>query len=124
MSAPLLHHSDNKFSALSDGGGKAQRENIEKLVSIVNLGRGCALRIDDDSALPKLSKLPRLIDPIDPITPHQALAFPFIPSLPYLHPTFYFRSTPLASHVLPSAQMPNALKTPKKGQNGHVSAKS
>ena len=54
------------------GRGKAQRENIGKLVSIVNLGRGCALQIDDDSAIPKLlnhSKLPRLIDPIAPIDP-------------------------------------------------------
>ena len=62
MSAPLLHHSDNKFSALSDGGrGKAQRVNIVKLGSIVNLGSGCALRINDDSALPKLPKLPKFL---------------------------------------------------------------
>ena len=42
------------------GRGKAQRENIGKLGSIVNLGSGCALRINDDSALPKLSKLLKL----------------------------------------------------------------
>ena len=42
------------------GRGKAQRVNIGKLGSIVNLGSGCALRINDDSALPKLSKLLKL----------------------------------------------------------------
>ena len=62
------------------GRGKAQRENIVKLVSIVNLGRGCALQIDDDSALSKLlkllnlSKLPRPIDPITPIDPISPLS--------------------------------------------------
>ena len=46
---------------LRDGGrGKAQRENLGKLGSIVNLGSGCALRINDDSALPKLLKLSKL----------------------------------------------------------------
>ena len=40
--------------------GKAQRDNIVKLGRIVNLGSGCALQINDDSALPKLSKLFKL----------------------------------------------------------------
>ena len=57
----ICNPSDNKFSALSDGGrGKAQKENIGKLGSIVNLGSGCALRITADSALPKLLKLLKL----------------------------------------------------------------
>ena len=43
------------------GAGAKQRENIVKLGSIVNLGSGCALRINDDSALPKLPKLPKLL---------------------------------------------------------------
>ena len=40
--------------------GTKQRENIVKLGSIVNLGSGCALRINDDSALLKLPKLLKL----------------------------------------------------------------
>ena len=43
----------NQVVVLRDGGrGKAQRENLGKLGSIVNLGSGCALQINDDSALP------------------------------------------------------------------------
>ena len=42
------------------GAGAKQRENIVKLGSIVNLGSGCALQINDDSAIPKLSKLSKL----------------------------------------------------------------
>ena len=40
------------LALITVGRGKAQRENIGKLGSIVNLGSGCALRINDDSALP------------------------------------------------------------------------
>ena len=42
------------------GRGKASKVNIGRLGSIVNLGIGCALQINDDSALPKLLKLSKL----------------------------------------------------------------
>ena len=56
-----ISHICNPSNRLSsEGRGNAQRENIGKLGSIVNLGIVCALRINDDSAIPKLSKLSKL----------------------------------------------------------------
>ena len=48
----MMPSNKKRCADLGGGRGKAQRVNIVKLGSIVNLGSGCALRINDDSAPP------------------------------------------------------------------------